>query len=550
MWFKKILSFVFILHIVLMSYSALKLIIITSHLNAKRIYLETSSGRIGALLMGPSDNGLHPAIITLHGFGWGKERVAEAYEIAAYDVIVLSLDLPDHGESTGKLLFGGEHEIVRKAVEFLHTLSSVDKSRVCIWGASYGGLLALTSGIILGNSLVHSVIAVAAPTNLTHLMETNMEILNIVTRARDTVPISEELFFANSPVNLLSNSTPSLMPKFYIIHGYNDSVVPVEEALQFQAKANEIGVSVNLILLNNTDHNFYNDEYIHSLNYALNESLGIIIKQNGFEIYNEITLLRAIYDIATGGIGIVCPALLLQENKKRVISDKNNVIGVINVIIFSICVIPLSVHLFLDTFVNTTLPFKEMVILFFSAFTLSSLIVFPVAFYIESEYIFAKNGMQAICEISRKEKSNFATMNSLKTIAISMCLMSMYQLVMYHTASPIFTVIDENGSIPPYLPPLACLTTSAAILGEIILKEMFQSNVKHEILFPIAWYIIIGIAALQGPFYLALYMVSWNVFPLLFVIGGVFVYKVSQSWTNCAFYYLPAILLSILTGIH
>ncbi len=88
-----------------------------------------------------------PAILLAHGFGGTKNSVdGEARSLAEHGYVVLTWTARGFGESGGKIhLDQPDFEVAdaRKLVDYLTTLPQVDKNRIGVAGASYGGGLAL-----------------------------------------------------------------------------------------------------------------------------------------------------------------------------------------------------------------------------------------------------------------------------------------------------------------------------------------------------------------------------------------------------------------------
>ena len=88
-----------------------------------------------------------PAILLAHGFGGTKDSVArEARSLAEHGYVVLTWTARGFGASGGKIhLDQPDYEVAdaRKLVDYLSTVPQVDKDRIGVAGASYGGGLAL-----------------------------------------------------------------------------------------------------------------------------------------------------------------------------------------------------------------------------------------------------------------------------------------------------------------------------------------------------------------------------------------------------------------------
>jgi len=90
-----------------------------------------------------------PALIFVHG--WRSNRsgnTKRAEQISKLGIICLTLDLRGHGDSGGSIeeFSRADHmEDIKSAYEYLSNLPDVDKNKIGIIGASYGGYLAAVS---------------------------------------------------------------------------------------------------------------------------------------------------------------------------------------------------------------------------------------------------------------------------------------------------------------------------------------------------------------------------------------------------------------------
>jgi dipeptidyl aminopeptidase/acylaminoacyl peptidase len=96
-----------------------------------------------------NNNKPHPALIFIHGWRsnrQGNNKRAEAISKLGY--ICLTLDLRGHGDSAGTIdQFSRQDHLddIKHAYKYLANLDNVDKSKISIVGASYGGYLAAVS---------------------------------------------------------------------------------------------------------------------------------------------------------------------------------------------------------------------------------------------------------------------------------------------------------------------------------------------------------------------------------------------------------------------
>src|ERR1700723_1894580 len=107
---------------------------------------------LGAWLLLPEGDGLHPAITMAHGFAGtkehGLERFAQAFAAAGF--VVLVHDHRNFGTSGGDLRGDIDpwRQIAdwRRAISYLEEHPEVDPTRIGLWGTSYAGGHALVLG--------------------------------------------------------------------------------------------------------------------------------------------------------------------------------------------------------------------------------------------------------------------------------------------------------------------------------------------------------------------------------------------------------------------
>jgi fermentation-respiration switch protein FrsA (DUF1100 family) len=80
-----------------------------------------------------------------HGFGAVRDQRLDAYaeRFAAAGLAALVFDYRHFGDSSGEprqlLDIGRQHEDWRSAISFARTLEGIDRTRIAVWGSSFGG---------------------------------------------------------------------------------------------------------------------------------------------------------------------------------------------------------------------------------------------------------------------------------------------------------------------------------------------------------------------------------------------------------------------------
>jgi acetyl esterase/lipase len=151
------------------------------------------------------------------------------------------------------------------AVRFLRAHAEEYNLRVeqiGVWGGSAGGHLATMMGLTNGDiafergenleysSQVDAVVEMFGPTDLTQPMGWLQRLL--LRRAFGTDSAEDTRLIEASPIRHVSlDAAP-----FLIIHGEQDTAVPVEQAQIMREKLSEAGVDVSLVIVENANHNF------------------------------------------------------------------------------------------------------------------------------------------------------------------------------------------------------------------------------------------------------------------------------------------------------
>lgn len=156
-----------------------------------------------------------------------------------------------YGEWGGKM-----QDDVTDGVNLLVKKTWADANRICIVGGSYGGYSALAGGAFTPD-LYKCVAAIAPVTDLGEMLRHSRERAGkdsityaywtklIGDRARDKAKID-----AISPVNAAANFKAPVL----LIHGDDDTVVPVSQSSKMEAALKRAGKSVRMVKLSDEDH--------------------------------------------------------------------------------------------------------------------------------------------------------------------------------------------------------------------------------------------------------------------------------------------------------
>ncbi len=209
-----------------------------------------------------------PGVVVVHGLTSYKENLNRlSVELARHDFVVLSIDLRDHGSSTGESTFGlpdAEPEDVAHAVEFLRKQSGVDSRRMAIVGHSFGGMVALTAAS-KPSTQVNATVTWGAPTDLLKLERENHATVAFVADKRVLPPdlLEPAQLALRSPVTYIAMLRPN---STLFIHGLDDTLIP----------PNQAEVAFNL-----TQRNGQLAEFLPGLDHDL-DSLAVVERTIGF----------------------------------------------------------------------------------------------------------------------------------------------------------------------------------------------------------------------------------------------------------------------------
>ncbi len=247
------------------------------------------------IYMPVSGSGNYPAVVYAHGGGWGigSSRMAglpaTLSALAARGYVVMAINYRFYGEAK----FPAQIQDTKAAIRWLRSNADtykVDTSKVAIWGESAGGYLAALAGTSCGvaaleppavasagpampgqtqikvdgkqSNCVQAVVDYYGPTDFaamdSQLTAPNARKHNGADSAESQLlgcaltQCSKTLLQQSNPITYVDGNEPP----FLIVHGDNDTAVPLGQSEQLVAALKDKGTSVTLKTISGADHMF------------------------------------------------------------------------------------------------------------------------------------------------------------------------------------------------------------------------------------------------------------------------------------------------------
>ena len=221
----------------------------------------------------PVGKGPFPAIIYIHPGGWTRGNRTNYNETAFFyaqrGIAGFSIEYTLTTQNT--TAWPQAIQDVVRAIRFVRENAktyNVDPSKIGVFGSSAGGHLAALAGTLSGNepfmsgasgdpkvsSRVCLVVDYCGPTDLEFIgkNEPNFFIYNITKSLFGNVSydMNPNLWVQASPATYISSNDPV----FFVAHGTNDTVVPIEVSESFVAKLEAAGVETHFVTVEGAGH--------------------------------------------------------------------------------------------------------------------------------------------------------------------------------------------------------------------------------------------------------------------------------------------------------
>jgi acetyl esterase/lipase len=220
--------------------------------------------------------GLLPGIVYIHGGGWsGGSRIGYRNDIQeaarrGYVAVTIEYRLTQPDKSgKAKYPFPAQIEDCKCAVRWLRANAEkyhVDPNRIGATGGSAGGHLSLLVGVAGsvkkfdgtgGNpdvsSQVQAVVNYFGPTDLARMYSYNKQVDRLLSTLVGGTPQEKaEEYKEVSPVTYVTKDVCPILT----IHGTVDKLVPVDQAVEFDAAMKKAGATSQLMILEGQGHGF------------------------------------------------------------------------------------------------------------------------------------------------------------------------------------------------------------------------------------------------------------------------------------------------------
>lgn len=246
----------------------------------KRVVFRNSRGQnlVGVLHAPTLGSKRVPSVIICHGFLANKDwKFIPAFSQAICEegFAVLRFDFTGNGESEGKLTQGTysqEISDLKCAINFLETVSYVDKKCIVVVGHSMGGAVATIAASQANRIKV--LIPIATPAYVGRFKERNAKFINdderlqkhgtiTVTRPDGSVHEITKKFIDDAMKHEVLAAAKKVVVPSLVIHGELDKTVPISEGKEiFASLGSEIK---EILIIKNAKHNFAKPEFEQEL---------------------------------------------------------------------------------------------------------------------------------------------------------------------------------------------------------------------------------------------------------------------------------------------
>lgn len=243
------------------------------------VYSKVGTEELKLDLAHPKGEGPFPAIVFIHGGGWMggtradfrllmEEAARRGYVSTTISYRLMKFDAQKRETATAEPIFPTQIHDCKAAIRWLRANADryhVDKDRIGVSGGSAGGHLSLlvgltdskdqlegTGGHADQSSRVQAVVNIFGPTEMVSAYEQSSVAWIFRLFMGGTPEESPETYQTASPVKYVTQDDPPVLT----IHGDQDKLVPVEQAILLDQKMKAAGASHELLVLKGQGHGF------------------------------------------------------------------------------------------------------------------------------------------------------------------------------------------------------------------------------------------------------------------------------------------------------
>lgn len=228
----------------------------------------------GNLLLPSTINSLQPTIIKCHGLPGSSNQVSGiATELTRAGFIVLTFDFRGVRNSNGQFSYSNAIMDIGNAITFLESYEFVDKQRIALYGASFGGAVAISRATF---DLRIRCVAVRAPIFDTNYffekleqIYTNQSIVSSLSKvvrglsSKNAWISMKEDGIRYNPMNTVDLISPRAL---LVVAGDSDQIIDLEGVKQLFMKAKD---PKKLEIITGADHILSNPESFKKTNHII-----------------------------------------------------------------------------------------------------------------------------------------------------------------------------------------------------------------------------------------------------------------------------------------